>query len=114
MRRLHIALAVQDLDASVAEYTQRLGAEPCAIVSGIYALWRTPQTNFSISVRPEQAGQLRHLGWEDSAATSLEEETDCNGIAWERFTGAQQRAEIDALWDNAEHFPERAQPPEDA
>jgi hypothetical protein len=68
LRRFHIALAVSELDASIREYSSRLGVGPCCVVEGAYALFRTDQVNFSISVRPEAAGTLRHLGFEDPAA----------------------------------------------
>lgn len=43
-----------------------------------------------------EAGQLRHLGWEDADAVGvdgalLESPVDVNGILWERFSSAAQR-----------------------
>lgn len=102
MNKLHVALAVAELSESVADYSRRLGAEPCCVVEGTYALWRTASINLSISVLPERAGQLRHLGFEDPTSPAMGEETDPNGIVWERFTADQQRAEILARWPNAE------------
>jgi hypothetical protein len=101
VRRLHVALAVRDLVASVRDYSDRLGAPPCCIVDGAYALWRTDHVNLSISVMPAAAGALRHLGFEDSGATTMGVETDVNGIEWERFTEAQQRSEILRHWPHA-------------
>lgn len=101
MKRIHIALAVADYEASLQEYTTRLGAPPSCTVEGIYALWRTEQVNLSISVKPEVAGTLRHLGFEDDAALQMTEERDVNGITWERFTSDQQRAEILHFWPDA-------------
>ena len=100
-RRIHIAIAVRELEPSLGEYSRRLGAEPCCVVEGIYALWRTDQVNFSISVNPEAAGTLRHLGFEDAEAPEMSSNFDVNGIEWERFTEAQQRAEIEQRWPDA-------------
>src|SRR5579883_1049160 len=47
MRRFHIALAVADLKASIADYTQRLGVAPTAVVPGKYALFRIESQLFS-------------------------------------------------------------------
>ncbi|WP_422444839.1 MULTISPECIES: hypothetical protein [unclassified Endozoicomonas] len=103
MKPIHIALAVTELNASIAEYTHRLGVEPVCVVPGRYALWRTAQLNFSINEKPEIAGQLRHLGFEDPNAPNLTESHDCNGIMWERFTAEQQRDEIFSYWPNADY-----------
>lgn len=87
MRRFHISLAVADLQASVRDYSQRLGVTPTAVVTGKYAMWRTDQLNFSINEMPERAGQLRHLGWEDSGAgPAFTSDHDTNGIEWELFS----------------------------
>ena len=37
MKKLHIALATSDLDASVADYSARLETAPCSVVPGAYA-----------------------------------------------------------------------------
>jgi catechol 2,3-dioxygenase-like lactoylglutathione lyase family enzyme len=100
-KRIHIAIAVSDYEASLREYTGRLGVSPCCTVDGAYALWRTDQVNFSISVKPAEAGRLRHLGFEDAGATGMGEERDVNGVVWERFTIDQQRAEILRYWPHA-------------
>ncbi len=49
MKRFHIALAVADLNASIADYSARLGQSPQVVVADTYALWRTDQLNFSIN-----------------------------------------------------------------
>ena len=95
--RIHIALSVSNVEASVIDYSQRLKAEPCAVVSGQYALWRTKNVNFSIR-QAEPPGVLRHLGFEDSTASEFTEETDCNGLTWERFSAQQQAQEINDIW----------------
>jgi catechol 2,3-dioxygenase-like lactoylglutathione lyase family enzyme len=100
-KKLHLALSVADLDASIADYAARLGVPPCAVVDGAYALFRTDSLNLSLRVNAEEAGTLRHLGFEDPAAEQMSAEIDVNGITWERFSEAQQRAEILALWPHA-------------
>lgn len=60
--RIHIALSVSNIEASVIDYSQRLKAEPCPAVSGQYALWRTKTVSFSIR-QAEPPGVLRHLGF---------------------------------------------------
>ena len=58
MKKVHLALGVADFDASVREYTARLGVSPCCTVEGSYALWRTDLLNLSIRVDPASAGKL--------------------------------------------------------
>ena len=94
MRRFHIALAVANLADSVRDYSARLGVEPTAVVAGKYAMWRTAQLNFSINQIPERAGQLRHLGYEDSAAADFSSDHDVNGIEWELFSPKAQDDKI--------------------
>jgi hypothetical protein len=104
MNRFHIAIATNDVDATIEDYSVRLGASPCSWVAGEYALWRTDTLN--VSVRRDAfcgPGTLRHLGWEDERAPSFEQDTDVNGIAWERFTAAQQAQEINDLWPDADY-----------
>ena len=94
MRRFHIALAVANLADSVRDYSARLGVEPTAVVAGKYAMWRTAQLNFSINQIPERAVQLRHLGFEDSAAADFSSDHDVNGIEWELFSPKAQDDKI--------------------
>lgn len=104
MKRIHIAIATQDIAATVADYTTRLGLEPCVFIAGEYALWRSESLN--LSVRQDttcQPGELRHLGWEDPHAESFTTSTDVNGILWERFTARQQAAEIEELWPGRDY-----------
>lgn len=94
MKRFHIALAVTDLDASINDYSKRLGQPPQAVVLGKYAMWRTDQLNFSIKQQAECAGQLRHVGFEDDDAQNFTSEADINGIPWERFSPVTQDLQI--------------------
>jgi S-methylmethionine-dependent homocysteine/selenocysteine methylase len=98
-RRFHLALGVADLAAPIADYSAWLGLEPECVVPGEYALWRTEGLHVSIRVvRAAEAGQLRHLGWEEPEAAAMGTSVDVNGILWERFSCAAQRQEIEALW----------------
>ena len=102
-KRLHIALAVADVERSIADYSKRLGALPVVVVDGRYALWRTEALNFSISAKPGLVpGTLRHLGMELPEATDFTEEADCNGLIWEYFDWALQRREIEEKFPNAQ------------
>jgi hypothetical protein len=94
MKRFHIALAVADLDASIADYSARLGQPPQAVVIGTYAMWRTDQLNFSIRQQPERAGRICQLGFEDDAAPSFSSTTDVNDIEWQRFSTLEQDLRI--------------------
>lgn len=105
MKRIHIALGVADVGRSIADYSVRFGCDPVAVVADEYALWRTAQVNFSIRRVAEGVGALRHLGWEDSSATTFSEESDCNGIVWERFNAELQAGEIKAAWPQSTYEP---------
>ena len=98
MKKIHIAIGVKDVERSVEDYSLRLGKRPTVVIPNEYALWRTPQVNFSIRCDRKAAGTLRHLGWEDSTAAGFTKDTDLNGIVWERFTAAQQADEINKIW----------------
>jgi catechol 2,3-dioxygenase-like lactoylglutathione lyase family enzyme len=62
MKRLHVHVAVDDLDASVAFYSGMFGTAP-SVLKGDYAKWLLddPRVNFAISSRSAHAG-LDHLG----------------------------------------------------
>jgi catechol 2,3-dioxygenase-like lactoylglutathione lyase family enzyme len=94
----HLALSVSDLEASVKDYSRRLGAQPTLVIPNQYALWRTNSINLSIRVTKETPQTLRHLGWEDSEATEFSMDTDVNGILWERFSSIHQDEEIEQIW----------------
>jgi hypothetical protein len=101
VRRFHISLSVTDIRESIVDYSRRLGSAPEVIVADEYALWRTEALNFSIRRSPDQPGALRHLGWEDAAATGFSAQTDVNGVVWERFCLDAQANEIQRLWPGA-------------
>lgn len=85
MRRLHVALAVDDLETTIQDYSRRLGARPVAVVPGRYALWRTAEVNLSVNAGGGTGFGLRHLGFEDDAAAAKSESIDVNGLMWEEF-----------------------------
>jgi len=94
MKRFHIALAVDDLDTSIKDYSKRLAQGPTVVVSGKYAMWRTDTLNFSINQIPERAGQLRHVGFEDEGKEGFSSDFDANGLEWEHFSPDAQDQKI--------------------
>jgi hypothetical protein len=94
MKRFHIALAIANLEESISDYSRRLGQPPSAVVPGQYAMWRTDLLNFSINQKPDNAGQLRHVGFEDDTAEGFSSSIDVNGLEWELFSAAEQDARI--------------------
>lgn len=107
MKKFHIAIATDKIEETIKDYSRRFGIEPCSFVENEYALWRTDSLNFSIRQDPTcKPGELRHLGWEDPSATEFSQETDVNGIVWERFNAQQQADEINELWPDANFNPE--------
>ncbi len=114
MKRLHVNLGVDDLDASVRFYTT-LFAEAPKVLKDDYARWmlEDPRVNFAISTRGARRG-VEHLGIQAENDTELDEiyarleaaggatldegETTCcyahstkqwiadpQGVAWETF-----------------------------
>ncbi|HEX4861092.1 MAG TPA: ArsI/CadI family heavy metal resistance metalloenzyme [Rhizomicrobium sp.] len=63
MKRLHVHVAVDDLEKSIGFYSTLFGAEP-SVVKPDYAKWMLddPRVNFAISAREGQAGGVDHLG----------------------------------------------------
>ncbi|MDY6784089.1 MAG: hypothetical protein SW833_16335 [Cyanobacteriota bacterium] len=105
MKKFHIALSVNNLAASIEDYSKRLGCQPCVAIANEYALWRTESVNFSIRQTGEASGTLRHLGWEDSQAVSFSKEVDINGIEWEEFNARTQADEIEKIWPHVCYSP---------
>ena len=106
MKKIHIAISTDRIEETVADYSARLGVQPCSFIAGEYALWRTESLNVSVRQDPAcEPGQLRHLGWEDPAASEFTQDTDVNGIVWERFTAQDQADEINAIWPDANYRP---------
>ena len=102
MRRFHISISVSDFTAALADYSQRLQAEPVIVSEGRYAQWQTDCLNFTISCKPAQeAGQVRHIGFEDDSASGMREEVDTAGITWEYFHPDAQKDEVCKKFPNA-------------
>jgi len=101
MKRFHISISVDDLEASIADYSARLGCAPGVVVAGRYARFRTETLNFTLSCKPGQPGGIiRHLGFEDPSVSGFSEETDRNGIVWESFSLHTQNDEIETKFGN--------------
>lgn len=114
MKRFHVHVHVEDLQANIAFYSKLFSAQP-ARVEADYAKWmlEDPRVNFAISTRGRKPG-LDHLGFQVDSAEELAEmkaaaesaemitmddgETTCcyarsekhwitdpQGIAWEQF-----------------------------
>ena len=114
MKRLHVNMAVTDLDKSIGFYTSLFASEP-TVLKEDYAKWMLddPRVNFSITTRGQRKG-IDHLGiqveneaelgevysrLQSAGAPVLEEgETTCcyansekswifdpEGVAWETF-----------------------------
>ena len=73
MKRLHVHVAVRDLDASIRFYSQLFAAPP-AVSRPDYAKWmlEDPRVNFAISHRGGPAG-VRHLGIQVEERAELKE-----------------------------------------
>ena len=73
MKRLHVHVAVRDLDASIRFYAQLFAAEP-TVRKPDYAKWmlEDPRVNFAISCRGAHPG-VQHLGIQVEDRTELAE-----------------------------------------
>ena len=73
MKRLHVHVAVPDLEQSIRFYSTLFGAKPTKTESD-YAKWMLddPRVNFAISTRGTKAG-LDHLGLQAETDAELEE-----------------------------------------
>lgn len=107
-RKIHIAIATTDIAQTIEDYSRRLGKDPCVVIDGEYALWRTDSINMSIRQDKKcKTGELRHLGWEDPNAVAFTEDVDVNGIVWENFNAVHQADEIKDAWPNTIYTPEK-------
>jgi catechol 2,3-dioxygenase-like lactoylglutathione lyase family enzyme len=73
MMRLHVHVAVDDLQRSIGFYSALFAAQP-AVIKSDYAKWmlEDPRVNFAISTRGQQPG-LDHLGIQAEDADELRE-----------------------------------------
>lgn len=74
MKRLHVHVAVSDLEASTRFYSALFAAEP-TVVKADYAKWmlEDPRVNFAISTHDGAAPGLSHLGIQVENADELTE-----------------------------------------
>ena len=75
MKRFHVGLQVEDIEASARFYSALFGAEP-TVREADYAKWmlEDPRVNFSISSRADTSGRL-HMGIQVEAPEELQEVT---------------------------------------
>ena len=73
MKRLHVHVSVEDLDASVRFYSQLFAAAP-TVRKPDYAKWMLddPRVNFAVSQRDGRPG-VQHLGIQVENRTELAE-----------------------------------------
>jgi catechol 2,3-dioxygenase-like lactoylglutathione lyase family enzyme len=73
MNRLHLHIAVDDLDRSIGFYSTLFGAQP-AVVKSDYAKWmlEDPRVNLAISQRGRLAG-IDHVGVQADSSAELAE-----------------------------------------
>ena len=76
MKRFHVHVAVENLEASVRFYSKLFAAEP-VVRKPDYAKWmlEDPRVNFAISQRSKETG-IRHLGIQVEDASELREVYD--------------------------------------
>jgi len=102
MSRLHVHIAVDDLDQNIRFYSALFGAGP-GVVKDDYAKWdlADPAVNFAISARARNAG-LDHVGIQADTAQELEAlqaRLDAAGIAGREQSGtACCYARSDKYW----------------
>lgn len=77
MKRLHVHVGVESLDASIAFYSTMFGAEP-AVVKDDYAKWmlEDPRVNFAISAGNHARKGIEHLGIQVESPAELGEVYD--------------------------------------
>lgn len=142
MKRLHIHLAVEDLEQNIAFYNTLFGSKP-TIQHDDYAKWMLddPRVNFAISNRSKQTG-LDHLGIQaendmelqdikqclDATEKPIEAQeqtaccysrsdkywiTDPQGIAWESFHSLNEIPTFNDKKDNSIDTPSSSCRPAD-
>jgi catechol 2,3-dioxygenase-like lactoylglutathione lyase family enzyme len=74
MKRLHVHVGVENLDASIGFYSTIFAAEP-AVIKSDYAKWLLddPRVNFAISVGKHAHKGIEHLGVQADSAAELDE-----------------------------------------
>ena len=74
MKRFHVHLGVENLDASIAFYTTLFAAEP-TVIKPDYAKWMLddPRVNFAISSNGHAARGIEHVGIQAESPVELAE-----------------------------------------
>lgn len=74
MKRLHVHLAVDDVEQSKRFYSTLFGAQP-TVVKSDYAKWMLddPRVNFAISAKGNRQGGIEHLGIQVESPEELKE-----------------------------------------
>jgi len=74
MKRLHVHVGVENLDASIEFYSTMFGAEP-TVVKSDYAKWmlEDPRVNFAISAGDHARKGIEHLGIQAESPAELGE-----------------------------------------
>ena len=102
MKRFHVHVAVDDLDANIRFYSRVFGAEPTLRKSD-YAKWmiEDPRVNFAISKRGAKAG-VDHLGFQvetdQELATLRKQVADAEIAAFEQPDATCCYARSDKYW----------------
>lgn len=102
MSRLHIHIAVDDIERNIRFYSAMFGAEP-TLIKDDYAKWdlADPAVNFAISTRARTTG-LDHIGIQANSAAeldALQARLDAAGIAGrEQSDAACCYARSDKYW----------------
>ena len=74
MKRLHVHVGVEDIDASIRFYSTLFGAEP-SVTKADYAKWmlEDPRVNFAISTGQHAERGIEHLGIQVESEEELAE-----------------------------------------
>lgn len=102
MSRLHVHIAVDDIERNIRFYSAMFGAEP-TLIKDDYAKWELadPAVNFAISTRTRKTG-LDHIGIQANSAAeldALQARLDAAGIAGrEQSNAACCYARSDKYW----------------
>lgn len=102
MSRLHVHIAVDDIEHNIRFYSAMFGAEP-TVIKDDYAKWdlADPAVNFAISTRTRKTG-LDHIGIQANSAAeldALQARLDAAGIAGrEQSNAACCYARSDKYW----------------
>ncbi len=106
MSRLHVHIAVDDLDQNVRFYSALFGGDP-NVIKDDYAKWdlANPAVNFAISSRTRNAG-LDHVGIQAESAEelrNLQERLEAAGIAGREQIGVSCWHDSHRLVAHARH-----------